>query len=138
MAAPARLGRAALLVGAVGYSVLLARTTPFTGTADVATAVPLALFLVALVLRRPARPAIPLVPVATRRWPWVVVAVATVGWELYCYLAPGSRSEHPTFSSMTDAVDRTWGLKVVVVLAWLLLGWAILALPRSKTEADPK
>ena len=126
------------MIGAVAYSLLLARTTPFTTSADVVTGIPLILFVVAMVLRRPARPTLALTPTPARRWPWVVLLVVTAGWELWSYLATGSRAEYPTFSSMTDAVDRTWGLKAVVVLAWLMLGWAIVSLHRLKGDPAPR
>jgi hypothetical protein len=56
----------------------------------------------------------------------LVLFVAVAAWESYTYLAPGSRAEHPTFSSMTDAVDRFYLLKALVFLAWLALAWMIL------------
>ena len=49
-----------------------------------------------------------------------------MGWELAQYLLPGSRAHHPTLSSMADAVDRYYPLKVVVFFGWLWLGAAIV------------
>jgi hypothetical protein len=120
----------ALAVGA-GYALVVAATTPFTLAADVATAVPLAACAVAAAVRWPRRPT-PLPPLGGGTGPrhpylpWVAVVVALVGWEFFNYLAPGSRADHPTLSSMVDAVNRFYGLKAAVVLAWLALGWMLV------------
>ena len=43
------------------------------------------------------------------------------------YLVRGSRSAHPTLSSMADAFDRySYGLKAIACFAWLWLGAAIV------------
>ena len=57
---------------------------------------------------------------------WVIVFAAIVAWELAEYAARGSRAEHPTFSSMLDAVNRFYGLKALVFFLWLYLGAAIV------------
>ncbi len=58
--------------------------------------------------------------------PWVVLLAAVVAWELVQYLTAGSRAQHPTLSSMADAVDRYTALKAVVFFLWLCLGAAIV------------
>jgi hypothetical protein len=104
-----------------------ASTTPFTEPANVLTAIPLLAMLVALAVRWPLRTESPeRIPGQHRYRLWVIVFGVFVAWELYNYLAPGSRADHPTFSSMTDAVDRYYGLKVLLFLTWLVVGWLIV------------
>jgi hypothetical protein len=52
--------------------------------------------------------------------------IIETAWELFNYVVHGPRGDHPTFSSITDAVDRFYLLKSVVILGWLALGWMIL------------
>ena len=49
-----------------------------------------------------------------------------VAWELAEYAARGSRADHPTFSSMADAVDRFFALKALMFFLWLALGAAMV------------
>jgi hypothetical protein len=110
------------------YALFAASTTPFTRSANIATAVPIVAVVVAVVVQWPlrARP-LRLGPDAGHPWrAWVCVFGAVVVWELAEYAARGSRSDHPTLSSMLDAVNRFYGLKVIVVFLWLYLGAAIV------------
>ena len=126
--------------GAVVYSLIAADTTPFTIGADLATALPLVAFVAAVVVswygprrvraHRPSR-----AQVGHPYRPWVVLYVVFVAWELFNYLARGSRASHPTFSSMTDAVDRFYGLKALLFLVWLTLGWTIVRLGSGRASA---
>jgi hypothetical protein len=60
------------------------------------------------------------------RWaPWVMVLIATVGWEVYCYLGT-PRSAHPTLSVVLDSIDATHVGHGVTFVAWLLLGWYLV------------
>jgi hypothetical protein len=122
-----RLLAGALVVG-VAYALWVASTTPFTWQANVAVAAALVVAAGAAVRWWPKRTVtIRLVDRVKYPYvPWVVLLAILVGWEVYCYVAPGSRAQHPTFSSMADAVDRHEGLKTLVVLAWLSLGWMIV------------
>ncbi len=115
------------MIGAA-YAVLVAGTTPFTWPADMAVATPLGLTLLAAVRWWPLHTAMirPTDSTAHPYRPWFVLFLAILAWELYCYVAPGSRAQHPTLSSMTDAVDRYEALKALVVLVWLSLGWMII------------
>jgi hypothetical protein len=54
----------------------------------------------------------------------VLFAIFTV-WELFNYLVHGTRAEHPTFSSITDAMDRFYLLKALLFLGWLAGAWVI-------------
>lgn len=127
---------------AIGYSLLAARTTPFSTSSDVAAGVPIVLLALAEIVvwvRGRAAGASDgagsgtgrLIGAGGARWPWLVAVLAVVGWELENYLAAGSRAAHPTFSSMADAVDRYWLLKALVFLAWLALGWWIVTRPAA-------
>jgi hypothetical protein len=125
----------ALALGAIAYSLAASATTPFSATANAATALPIAAVTVLAIAHWPLRsrpgsqPAVVPEGVNARGHPlraWIVLVAVVVGFELFEYLAPGSRGAHPTVSSMADAVDRSRGLKAVVFLAWLCLGVAIV------------
>jgi hypothetical protein len=132
------------VIVAIAYSLLAARTTPFSTSSDVAAGVPIVLLALAEIVvwvrgRGRGRGGAAGAGAGTNRliaaggpwWPWLVAAIAVVGWELENYLAAGSRAAHPTFSSMADAVDRYWLLKALVFLAWLVLGWWIVTRPAA-------
>lgn len=123
------IGRLALVLVLGAYALFAARTTAFTRGADLATAVPIIAVLMLAVVRWPlaARPLQPGAGAGDHPWrAWVVLFGAAVAWELALYAARGRRADHPTLSSMLDAVDRFYGLKVVVFLLWLALGAAIV------------
>src|SRR5580700_11018054 len=118
---------ASLVVG-LAYALLVSSTTPFTWQADTSVAAPLALAVVGAMRWWPLRTT-SIGPKHRIEHPyrrWVLLVVIVAAWELYCYVAAGSRAEHPTFSSMVDAIDRYEVLKALVVLAWLSLGWMII------------
>lgn len=123
---------AVLLAGGVGYSLVAASTTPFTLPADVLTGLPIVAMAVLVCVRWPLR---------TRKvrtasafssttghpyLPWVALAVVFVAWELFNYLVHGSRANHPTFSSITDAIDRFYLLKALLFLGWLAAALVIV------------
>jgi hypothetical protein len=123
------------LVVSVGYAVAAASTTPFTWTADLMTAIPIAAVSIGAAVRWPAHPEkdAALVdddevgPRAAHPYlGWVVLLAVIVGWELAEYLWRGSRSAHPTLSSMADAFDANSIGKTVAFIAWLWLGVAIV------------
>ncbi len=112
----------------VAYALYAAGTTPFTRSANIATGVPIVAVVVMAVVRWPlrARP-LTLGPDSGHPWrAWVCVFGAVVAWEVAEYAARGSRADHPTLSSMLDAVNRFYGLKVIVLFLWLYLGAAIV------------
>jgi hypothetical protein len=135
----------ALLAAAVAlaYAVGAAGTTAFTKPADVLTALPIIGLAVLVVIRWPLRPR-PRRVGADGTHPyraWVVLFAAIVLWELADYAARGSRADHPTLSSMFDAVDRFFVLKTLMFFAWLCLGAAIVRkgtpAPTSATTPEP-
>jgi hypothetical protein len=124
-----RWGRRALVAGAVAYALGAAATTPFTVAADVLTAVPIGLMAVLAVARWPGRPRPRPVRAGTHPYlPWLCLTAVVAAWELANYLAAGSRSAHPTLSSMADAIDRHYPAKALVFFGWLCLGAAVLRL----------
>jgi hypothetical protein len=125
---PTQKRTAALVVLGVAYSLIAAATTPFSKPADVLTAVPIVLLALLVAVRwpwRPVRP--PSIPAGGRPYrAWLVLAAAVAAWELFNYLAPGSRAAHPTLSSMADAFDRSYPLKALAFFGWLSLGALIV------------
>lgn len=136
--APARRLQATLVVSVVAaaaYSVWASGTPPFTIGADVAVAVPSALFAATLVVQRrwpsarpwrridPGRPATATATDARSAAPWIVLAATLLGVELASYFHGGARSAYPTLSSGMDALFRWRAAKAVGWDAWLSTGW---------------
>ena len=128
---PESTQRVALVVVGAAYALLAAGTTAFTRSANIVTGLPIVALAVLVVLRWPLRPR-PLRADSERvaiphPWrAWVILFGALVLWELAEYAARGSRADHPTLSSMADAVDRYFVLKALVFFLWLSLGVAIV------------
>ncbi len=121
------------MAASAGSAVLAAATNPFTWAADVVTAIPIALVAALAIVRWPAHPdrsgVMDEVNRPLPRHPylgWVLLLAVVLAWELVEYLSRGSRSAHPTLSSMADAFDARFLLKAVAFLAWLWLGAAIV------------
>jgi hypothetical protein len=138
------LTAAAVLAG-ICLAVVASFTRPFTLAADVATAVPIALAVLALAVR--SRPTDELGsvhapggeapngeeetegpqgtsrPAPASRWSLLCAGlVAVIGsWELYNYLSV-PRSQHPTLSSLIDLLDGTHVGKTIAFGLWLALG----------------
>jgi hypothetical protein len=140
---PDRTQRIALVVVGAAYALLAAGTTAFTRSANIVTGLPIVALAVLVIVRWPLRPR-PLRAdsdrVATPHpWrAWLILFGALVAWEVAEYVARGSRADHPTLSSMTDAVDRYFVLKAVVFFLWLALGVAIVRKGgRRRHRPDP-
>jgi NADH:ubiquinone oxidoreductase subunit 6 (subunit J) len=127
-----RSGPAVLAAVVIGYSLGAAATKPFTTAGNVITALPIVVLAVAVVVRWPLRTGVVRLP---RRQtgsaghpyrPWVVLFAVLAAWEVFSYLVRGSRADHPTFSSITDAIDRYYVFKVVLFAVWLAVGWLVL------------
>jgi len=131
-----RARSAVLLAGGVGYSLVAASTTPFTLPADVLTGLAIVAMAVLVGVRWPLRPrrARPISASfssssSTTGHPyllWVLLLVIFVAWELFNYLVHGTRANHPTFSSITDAIDRFYLLKALLFLGWLAAALVIV------------
>jgi hypothetical protein len=141
-----RTRSAVLLAGGVGYSLIAASTTPFTLPADLLTGAAIAAMAAMVCVRWPLRPrrvrsaeagevteragragraGVEATRPSARRsaghpyLPWLGLAVVFVAWELFNYLVHGTRANHPTFSSITDAIDRFYLLKALLFLGWM-------------------
>jgi len=125
-----RTRSAVLLAGGVGYSLIAASTTPFTLPADILTGFAIVAMAVLVCVSW---------PFSTRKvraaasgsagrpyLPWIAVLIVFVVWELFNYLVHGTRANHPTFSSITDAIDRFYLLKTLLFLGWLAGGLVII------------
>ena len=130
-----RTRSAVLLAGGVGYSLIAASTTPFTLPADILTGLAIVAMAVLVCVSWPLRTrkvraaaAASSSSASTGRpyLPWILLLIVFVVWELFNYLVHGTRANHPTFSSITDAIDRFYLLKTLMFLGWLTLGWVIL------------
>jgi hypothetical protein len=88
---------------------------PFSAEATVAVVTAGAAAAVAGWLTRP-RPARPPGPGIVAGW--VALGLAVVGWQLASYLQ-SPRSEHPTLSSLTNAVLSTQGARAIAFVLWL-------------------
>jgi hypothetical protein len=128
-----RTRSAVLLVGGAGYALIAASTTPFTLPADALTGAAIVLMAVAVCVRWPLRTRSLRSPVGASvsrtghpYLPWLALVIVFVIWELFNYLVHGTRADHPTFSSITDAIDRTYLLKALMFLAWLAGAWVIV------------
>jgi hypothetical protein len=126
-----RLRSAALLAGGVAYALIAASTTPFTLPADALTGVAIVGMAAAVCVSWPLRTRKVRAATASAGpghpyLPWILLALVFIVWELFNYLVHGSRADHPTFSSITDAIDRTYVLKALMFLGWLAFGWVIL------------
>jgi hypothetical protein len=138
---PAR--RKTLLIGAGAVAGLLwaataSSTRPFTGGADLVTAVPpiVAVTLVAMRMRAaaggPTSASLPhhrseSGPRPLGRWSlvWLALTAAVGGWELFCYLS-APRNEHPTLSTLIDMLDSSRAGKISGFALWLALGWYLV------------
>jgi len=138
------------MAAGVAYALVAASTTAFTRSANIVTAVPIVAVAVLVVVRWPLWPRPPRADRLASPHPWrawVILFGALVAWELADYAARGSRADHPTLSSMADAVDRYYGLKVVMFFLWLALGAAFVRMgsrrrgsgvgPRGPGTASP-
>lgn len=128
------LAGALALLGGAAYSGWGSATRPFTDPADVAVAVPSAIFALGVVLRfrwpdagpwRRLPPDRPATRAGERRGmtPWLVVVGVFVASELASYFAGGSRAVHPTVSSSLDSLFHYQAAKAAAFFVWLAVGW---------------
>ena len=62
---------------------------------------------------------------------------AFTAWELFNYVVHGSRADHPTFSSITDANDRFYLLKALLFLGWMAAAMVIVQRGQHQRPARP-
>jgi hypothetical protein len=114
----------AVVVVALAYSWIASGLRAFTHPEAVAVSIPLIIAGVALLRSRhrldeEAESG----PEVTRRgtWVWVTLFVVLLAWELVSYrLSP--RTDHPTLSSIADAIMSTHPGRFAMFAAWLGVG----------------
>ncbi|MGH9086873.1 MAG: hypothetical protein ACRDYZ_01990 [Acidimicrobiales bacterium] len=129
---PAAAARAAAaVVPTAAYAWFASGTTPFTWMADVTTAVPMVAMVVAVLAQR-TRPEGPWrripsedPPSGGTPLPWLSVVLLLVLTEV-ASLFGGTRSTHPTLSSLTDTIFQWHATKAAVYFVWLSLSWYFL------------
>ena len=150
-----------LVGGGAAYALVAASTTPFTLPADVLTGLAIVGMAVLVVVRWPLHtraaalaspdPSSPDPsgpdpsgpdpsgpdPSGHPFVPWILVVVAFTAWELFNYLVHGSRADHPTFSSITDANDRFYLLKTLLFLGWMAAAVVIVQRGQHQRSARP-
>ncbi len=125
------LAPVAVAVAATAEVVGLARSRPFTLASELLVSAALGAAVAVVVAQRlattvPAGLGRRTPPAGVRalgvRWLWLVVpVVAVVVWEVAAYVGV-PRVDHPTLSSLLDAVDRTAAGRGATAIAWLALG----------------
>jgi hypothetical protein len=112
----------------VGYCWFAADLRPFTIPTDVAVAVP-SVVMAALVWGRPgSRTSSAADTEAVRRRdaaPWAILFGLLTAFEVAAYFS-SPRRDHPTLSSMADALMNTHPGRAALFGLWFLLGWALL------------
>ncbi len=110
------------------YCWFAADLRPFTIPIDVAVAVA-AVIVAALAWRQPADRSSKAADTRPLRWadaaPWLVTFGLLAVFEVAAYLS-SPRRDHPTLSSMADALMNTHPGRAAAFALWLLLGWALL------------
>lgn len=117
----------AAVAGIAAYAWWAAGLSPFTTAADVAVALPVAGLAVAAILI-PTGPQSPRSAgrLGYRALPWVGILAVAVGLEA-AGLALGGRSQTvPTLSTVVDHALAWQGVRFLLFLAWLALGWALV------------
>jgi hypothetical protein len=116
------------VAAAIGaYCWFSADLRPFTIPIGAAVAIP-AVVVAVLAWRRPdSRASIAADQKTARRLaaPWAVLFGLLTAFEVAAYLS-SPRRDHPTLSSMADALMNTHPGRAAVFALWLLLGWALL------------
>jgi hypothetical protein len=115
----------AAVAGVAAYAWWAAGLAPFTSTAYVAVALPVAGVAVSAVLiptgprspRSAGRPAYGALP-------WVGLLVVAVALEATGLALGGRSSAVPTLSTVVDHALAWQGVRFVLFVAWLALGWA--------------
>lgn len=115
----------AVVVVALVYSWIASGFRAFSHAEAVAVSIPLIVAGVALLRSRHRLDEAAETGAAVTRsgtWVWVTLLVAALGWELISFrLSP--RIDHPTLSSIADAIMRTHPGRFAMFAAWLGLGY---------------
>ncbi len=132
MSLGARVVSAAVASAAYGYWAT--GQAPFGDLGYLAVGVPVALVVCSIVLARggPAGTRHRAVAVtAGSAWPWLVIAAVIVGLEGVGLALGGRSAAVPTLSTVVDHA-LGWHLsRLLLFLAWLLIGWRLVGVVRS-------
>lgn len=132
VAIPPRVRAVLFVVFALVFSWVAAGFRPFTQPENAAVAIP-ALLVVVVSWRRsdfgkdgrgggiaPSGAAIAV---------WASILVLLTAWELIAYVS-SPRDAHPTLSSISDSLMSVHAGRAAAFFGWLVVGWALFALPR--------
>jgi fucose 4-O-acetylase-like acetyltransferase len=117
------------IAAAVCWAWFASGVRTFTRPAELLTFVPA--LLVLLMTLRPAggAPVVSAESSPRKAWwtvlPWIAAFAALLAWEL-SELFSQPRQQHPTLSSITNALLSTHPTRFLGFLAWLLLGWLLV------------
>jgi hypothetical protein len=115
---------ATVVAAALAYSWIAAGLRPFTHPEAVAVAIPIIVAGIAT-LRSGARAGDAAVPESRRGiWVWRGLLGAFLVWELIAYRS-SPRVDHPTVSSIADAVMSTHPGRFAMFAIWLAVGYRI-------------
>jgi hypothetical protein len=64
---------------------------------------------------------------------WLLLVGLAIGWELYAYFS-SPREQHPTLSVIADEIMSVHPGRALLFLAWLALGWVLVA----RRQAAPR
>ena len=109
----------------MAYGAWAVSLPPFSGTATTAV---VAAGVVAMVVgaarsnRAPSRPVEPPAPAAVA--PWAVLAAGLAAWQLAAYLQ-SPRRDHPTLSSLANALLDSHPARTLAFVLWLAAAWAL-------------
>jgi hypothetical protein len=113
--------RVVAVAAALAYSWVASGLRPFTHPEAVAVSIPLVVAGLLLLRSRP----LPADPEEAQRrgsWVWVALFAALMAWELISF-ALKPRADHPTLSSIADAVMSTHPGRFAMFAAWLAVGY---------------
>jgi hypothetical protein len=123
---------AALAVVVAGYAWLGGGFRSFTWQATAATAAGAAAIVIFAWRCRSHRFVVPANRMGLLIWSAWLAAV--IGWESWAF-AGQPRAQHPTLSSIADALTDTRPGRAAALLAWIVLGWWLARLRPAPGEA---
>ena len=112
---------AAGAAGVFAYAWWVTGQRPFTATATLAV---VGSGLATMAIGQTRRPQNDARPALAGAIGWLVLLVALAGWQLLAYVQE-PRSEHPTLSSLTNAVLDTHTGRALAFAAWLVAGFRL-------------
>ncbi|MGH9055554.1 MAG: hypothetical protein ACRDYY_06765 [Acidimicrobiales bacterium] len=135
-----RFGVGALLAAIVAYCWFVAGLRPFTVPIQAAVAllevvVAIRAWMSPRHLRRSSRQ--PADPTWRNAGPWIFLAVLLALWEVGAYFA-SPRRDHPTLSSLAGSLQDSHLGRGALILAWLILAFALFLRPARERAASSR